>query len=425
MNRSHKDITEILQLAKFYIQNLEGLKTELTNLQKQFCINCLEAENNIKYTFSSLKSKLEIREKELLEKAEIVKNSVIEPLKHCEEVINCNIKTTNILLTEGPQILRENDSRAFSEFVSRAEDLGHMPEIPAESDLPYLVFLHEPLDSNQLEFALSGFGEVISAPPVQIKSIVAKPSALLVEWHQPDSTDDHIKYIKEFKLQKVVGNVLKNKNLSAGFSDCYIGSESQYLLREIMIKEPYSFRVSCKFDGAADWSPWSAALVGSTTLPGFSFKKVNGVTFSLDEKIVSLGQIEIGSKVLFSNGPQVSFTDSVDFTILEADSKSTCILAITTKEIENCKDLRQINDGVLIDSDGKISMSGTEKSMVLSNFYKGLKVSFLLQLICLGKIRVHMDCNDKRVTYDWLVGDASSLYFACQLPTNKWKIMVD
>lgn len=41
------------------------------------------------------------------------------------------------------------------------------------------------------------------------------------------------------------------------------------------------------------------------------------------------------------------------------------------------------------------------------------------------KIRIHIDSNEKRVTYDWLVNFKQKFYFAAQFATSKWKILVE
>lgn len=80
MNCNFHEISETLNLAKLYIENLNSLKTEICSVEKQVVTTYKETEQNIKQTFSNLKNYLckilENREKELLKKAEQVRVTI-------------------------------------------------------------------------------------------------------------------------------------------------------------------------------------------------------------------------------------------------------------------------------------------------------------------------------------------------------------
>lgn len=53
------------------------------------------------------------------------------------------------------------------------------------------------------------------------------------------------------------------------------------------------------------------------------------------------------------------------------------------------------------------------------------QVCFTCEMVNVDKIRVNIDCDDKRVTYDWLLEPTTKMFFASQFESAKWKIMVE
>ncbi|CAG9772606.1 unnamed protein product [Ceutorhynchus assimilis] len=426
MNRDNYEISETLKLAKLYIENLNSLKTEIHCVEKQIATTYSETEQNIKETFSNLKEvlrkTLERREKKLLEKAEKVKNEGVLPLKQCEQVIEKNIQHTLKLIDEGSQITDKDQSRIIN-FLEKAGILGNLPEVPESKEVPYISFYHEPTVGNELENLCLNFGEVFRTAPIQINTVSPKPGALLIQWQQSyENNDDRVKDIQEFKLQRAFGDVIKEKKLAVNFIDCYTGTDFQYLQRDIQISQTYSFRVCCKFDGTTEWSPWSVPQVGATDTPWFSWMSTDKVILSNENKIVTSKEVGV---LVFSDGPQVSLTDSVEFSIIEVDPKSEMMVALCIEDPKGHKNLKDMSEIFMVSSNGRISVAGVEKSTVLASFSRGLKVGFSLEPINPVKVRVHVDCKEKRVTYDWSIKENSKLYFACQMMSSMWKVMVE
>jgi len=320
--------------------------------------------------------------------------------------------------------MKNSEIEKISLFLENANLIGNLPEVPEPKEVPYISFYHEPFYENDLKNLCFSFGEVFRIAPIQIKSLTPKPGAILIEWQQShENSEDKIKDIQKFRLQRAYGDVLKDKNLAANFIDCYTGLDSQFLLRDIQILQLYSFRICCKFDGSSEWSPWSVPQVGSTTIRWFSWEQSDGAILSNDNKILKLNNAE---KIVFSDSPPVSLDDSVEFTILEVDNKCDMYLALMTNPNRDLNKLKDCQSGIiLVDSNGRIFVDGTEKSTVLPKFTKGLKVCYSLEKLSKTKVRVNLDSSDKRVTYDWSVGDSAHLFFACQMMSTQWKVMVE
>ncbi|KAF7280628.1 cytokine receptor-like factor 3 [Rhynchophorus ferrugineus] len=422
-----KEIAETVTAAKLYLNNLLDLQCDIQNAEKQVLTTYNQTYDDIKTSFASLRkiveNLLDKREQDLLGKAVKAKSDGLVPLVQCANIIKKNIKTTNHLIDQGN---RTNDLTAddLGQFLQKGTLLGNLPEVPEPKEVPYISFYFDPFHESELKQIIDNIGEVYKIAPIQIQKVSQKPGAILIEWEQNfDNNEDKVRDIQEFKLQRAFGDVVKEKNLSVNFIDCYKGQETQFLLRDIQISQPYSFRICCKFDGTSDWSPWSVPQVGLTNLKWFYWENAPGCILTNDNKIVRSEHNT--ERTVFSDGPQVALGDSLEFTVLEVDMKTEAILALIQGKNNGIANLHDYKDGIfLIDSNGHIIIDGIEKSTVLPKFAKGLKVCFSLEKVNDDKVRINVDSSDKRVTYDWFLASESKLYFASQLSSN-WKFMVE
>ncbi|XP_060527310.1 cytokine receptor-like factor 3 [Cylas formicarius] len=420
------EIKETLAAAQSYLNNLNLVNGELKNAEKQIRETYEETVKNISDTFSNLEKCLEhllkIRRNALLEEAEQIKERGLLPLKQSLKIVSEKIDNTNQLIVLGQAINKSGNDDTVDAFLGSASLLGTLPEVPELKEVPFISFQVEPSHRQDIETICSNFGEIYHIGPVQIKTAQEKPGAILVEWEQRIDNEDRCRDVQEFRLQRVSGDVTKYTNLTDHFLDCYIGADTQFLARDLQVSRPYSFRVCCKFDGTTEWSPWSVAQVALTNVRGFCWRQTSGFRLSHNDKIAqALGD---HATILYSDGPQVSAHDSVEFTILEVDT-ADAFLGLIPRDDLNLKKLIDDKGGSLVlTRDGRIFIDGVEKSTVLPQFVKGLKVCFSCERLPGSKIRVNVDSSDKRVTYDWQTDD-SPLHFACQLWSNRWKIMVE
>lgn len=87
----------------------------------------------------------------------------------------------------------------------------------------------------------------------------------------------------------------------------------QYLVKDLKLNEPYSFRICCKFDGCSDWSPWSVPQAGLTKLAPYAWKDNKDYSLSNDNKIAKA--VIHQPTFLISNGAQVKQGFSVEFIV--------------------------------------------------------------------------------------------------------------
>lgn len=92
-----------------------------------------------------------------------------------------------------------------------------------------------------------------------------------------------------------------------------LGLDTQFLIKDLKDYQSYSFRVSCKFEGTTEWSPWSLAQVACTTLKHFTWKYNSNYEYSNEYKVAKpVGSCE---DMLYSDGAQISIGHSIDFMV--------------------------------------------------------------------------------------------------------------
>lgn len=114
-------------------------------------------------------------------------------------------------------------------------------------------------------------------------------------------------------MQRAFGDVNAQEHLIANFTDCYVGLETQFLVKELQPNQPYSFRVCCKFEGSTEWSPWSLPYVTSTSIKPFSWADNEDFLLANQNKIAT--SVKDSPSLLISDGPQFAVGYSVEFTV--------------------------------------------------------------------------------------------------------------
>ncbi|XP_023020995.2 cytokine receptor-like factor 3 [Leptinotarsa decemlineata] len=420
------EVLETLKAANLYLNHLNCLEGELENALEQIDTTFRNTEKNISETFSNLKDELmyilKKREKFLLDKAKKTESESLAPLQECRCIILNKIESTNKLIKIGNSII-DGVNESVDTFVTNASKLGSLPEVPDLKEVPYLSFHYEQSSEVEVKDILSQFGYVCRIAPIQVTDLSEKPGALLIEWRNVE-IEERMTDIQEFRLQRAFGDVVKDKHLVANFKDCYKGLDTQFLVKDLLARQPYSFRVCCKFEGTSEWSPWSLPQVSSTSLKHFSWKPNEDYIISNENRIAAPKKSV--SKILISDGAQFSVGHSVEFTFLEVDS-SEALVGLIWDNLQNDMEISNLmaEGCFVVNSNGKIYVDGSEKSTVLPNFTKGLKVCFTCDLVNNQKVRVNIDSNEKRVTYDWPVNPDSKMLFVAHFCSNKWKIMVE
>ncbi|KAG5889281.1 hypothetical protein JTB14_007043 [Gonioctena quinquepunctata] len=419
------EVLETLKAANSYLNRLTLLDIELEHAKEQIVSTFKNTKKNIHETFSNLKEALtkilNDREKSLLDNAKNTENESLVPLQECRSVILDKIESTNKLINIGNSII-DGVTHNVDTFTTNASMLGSLPEVPDLKEVPYLSFHYEESSEIEVMEILTQFGYVSRIAPIQVTELFEKPGALLIEWKNVE-IEERMTDIQEFRLQRAFGNVVEDKHLLVNFKDCYRGLDTQFLVKDLLAGQPYSFRVCCKFEGTTEWSPWSLPQVASTSLRHFSWKPNEDFCISNENKIAT--PMKPNCKIL-SDGAQFSVGHSVEFTFLEVDTTEAFIGLIWESLQKNLETSNLIMEAsFLVNSSGKIFVDGSEKSTILPNFTKGQKVCFTCDGINNQKVRVNIDSNEKRVTYDWPANPDSNMFFIAQFFSTKWKIMVE
>ncbi|XP_066251379.1 cytokine receptor-like factor 3 [Euwallacea similis] len=426
-NEAQKEVWETLALAREYIKNLNNLKLKLDGLQHQVASTYQESEQNIKRAFSDIREyfcgKLDEREKQLLNKAAKIKEEGLQPLHLCGNIITNSLESALDMIKEG-STLPPNNTEKTVHFLERCSGLGTLPALPRHEKVPYISFYPELVFKEEISLFINNFGEVFKIAPIQINYIEEKPGALLVKWDRSWETNGEYQNadIEEFKLQRTFGDVTKDNNLPVNYIDCYEGSSYEHLLRDIQISQPYTFRVCCKFSGLTQWSPWSFPKVGITKIPCLAWKPSPGLILSNENKIVSLKE-NVGTIIV--SEADLILENSVEFTILEVDSKSELVLGLTYAKHNDMTMERIVQKGVLIDNNGKIFICGREKRTNLPKVTQGTKICFKTESFKSNLARVDIDCHDKSVTYYWDCDECCAFTIFCRMTSTKCKVMVE
>lgn len=93
----------------------------------------------------------------------------------------------------------------------------------------------------------------------------------------------------------------------------FLGLDTQFLVKDLKVDQPYSFRVCCKFEGIHEWSPWSLPQVSCTNLRPFCWKSNDDFILSNENKIAK-PTVDF-PRILYSDGAQFCVGHSVEFTV--------------------------------------------------------------------------------------------------------------
>ncbi|RZC37834.1 cytokine receptor-like factor 3 [Asbolus verrucosus] len=410
MNDS-KEIADTLKAAKLYSSHLKNLDNKIQTAEQQICDTSKETEKTIETTFSNLVTNitqlLVNRKNNLIKRVQEMKQQSLTPLEECRADIALRIEKTSKLINEGERLLN-GTTHNMEQFSRKSSLLGSLPEIPELKEVPYISFQYDPNLELELLDMCSHFGEISRIAPVQISQMTEKPGALLVEWHSVENDERWID-IQEFRLQRAFGDVTVEKHLTANFSDCFVGLDTQFLVKELQANQPYSFRVCCKFEGSNEWSPWSLPQVTVTTIKPFSWADNKDFILANESRIAIPARNS--PSLLLSDGPQFAVGYSVEFTYLEFDGGSSTIGLIVPNNSNKIKSIKADDQNYFaVDSTGEIFVDG---------------ICFTCELIHDDKVRVNIDSCEKRVTYDWHINKTEKLYFAAHLRTPASKIMVE
>ncbi|KAB0802518.1 hypothetical protein PPYR_04707 [Photinus pyralis] len=410
-----------LKAANEYLQLLTNLQVEIGNAEQQINTTAKETESEITTVFSHLVTEITNslinRRDELINNAQEVQRKGVLPLRQCQTIINNKIANTKSFINEGNDLLKSANKKGLVEFNRKSTLLGSLPEVPPLKEVPYISFHYDTNEESNLTNICRQFGDVIHISPVQITSLLERPGAILVEWAISEN-EDHFVDVQDYHLQWAFGTV---NNLESNFHTCYIGPNLQYLVKDLNLNQNYSFRVRCKYEGDTQWSPWSLPQVCQTTIKSFSWVETDNFTLTNDNKI-ALSLLNTTSFVC-SRRIEFNVGYSIEFTFLECDVNLNDNYVGLTSE-STLKGSITNSSSVCVEANGSIFGSGVKKITRFPPVIKGSKICFSCVYRDDNKLRINIDCNENRVTYDWTV-DHRNIYIVAQFNSPNWKIMID
>ncbi|KAK9703271.1 hypothetical protein QE152_g29447 [Popillia japonica] len=421
MEINKNEIIESVNAAQDYIQALTGLENEVKNAEKQIETSANDAEILIKQSFSNLlteiKKTLENRQQLLLQQIDKVRERSLKPLRDCRNIIVTKIDNTKTFKELANNVMTDNRLYNAVTFEKNMSMLGSLPEVPQLKEVPYISYHYESVVYKDIIDSCKTLGSIQSIAPVQIASLVEKPGSVLVEFISVEQ-EDKLTDIQEYRLQKAYLN-----DGGACYQDCYIGPETQFLVRDLQVNEVYLFRVCCKFEGASTWSSWSIPQSGKTTIKPYSWKDHLSFILRNEHKIAKPNDDVVA--VLYSNGPQFHVGYSIEFVFLECDIKleGTFIGLSLHSNFNTPEEL--MCDSLLVEATGAVYVNGIKKSTRLPEMQVGSKVCFRCELLNESKILMSVECSGKQVTYDWSMSADDKMYFLASFNSTKWKIMVE
>ncbi|KAF5283560.1 hypothetical protein FQA39_LY17306 [Lamprigera yunnana] len=415
-----KDIEATLKAANEYLLLLRNLETELDCAENQIKDTAEETKKKITTTFANLISSITTclikRQNELVNKVKSIKENALVPLQDSQILILNKIKDTTTLIAEGNSLLAIVDGKVeLEQFYNKSSLLGTLPEVPQLKEVPYIFFQQNLPGEDEILSICKAFGCVTHIAPVQLSILSERPGAILTEWSLSENEE---RFVEKYHLQKAFGDAYNNKG-ALNYSTCYIGPDIQYLVKDLNLNQNYTFKVSCKFERDECWSTWSLPIIGRTTIQPFSWENNNNFTISNENKIASPLR---ESSVLFSREIQFNVGYSVELTFLEIGDDIGSFVGLVTSNL--LKDLHLIDAHICFATNGNIYGSGIKKAMQFVPVTKNTKIYFICDYKKDGKLRIHLDCDNSRVTYDWFV-DEKNVYIAARFNSNKWKIMIN
>ncbi|XP_059470032.1 cytokine receptor-like factor 3 [Neocloeon triangulifer] len=361
---------------------------------------------------AAIEAAIETRKQALTAEVLKAKAEGIAGLKPYREAVGSRLGTIN-----------ESDANICS-ALSRPGKRGRSKNtlrIPRKEELPHIsVQLPGRALQTKVCNEIMAAGKVSSRGPVQLTFIEEKPGALLLNWEEVDQ--GRAVDFCQFRLQRAHGDACHNPSLEANFHDIYRGPDASFLAKELIPGDPYTFRVCSRAEGDQEWSAWSLPKVAITRLKHFGWQIDNpNYQVTNDNKIAS--KISSDPSVLYSCGAQFGPGHSIEFTVLEAkECMSDEGFGLASKKLAG--DSLFQTGTLIVNGQGSIFVDGSAKTTKLPALTLGSKVTFTCEEVASDRMRVHIDSDNKTVTYDWRV-PAQPLLFVLGFGQVGWKVLVE
>ncbi|NWY24811.1 CRLF3 factor, partial [Pheucticus melanocephalus] len=426
-----QEAQESIEAARSYRRELQQRLRGLHQAREQIKDSATSTRDVLEQHFSDLKGTLkkllDERLTSLLQEVDVIEQESIKPLDECQKLIEHGVSTADDLLREGESAVDGDvgqQNEKLCNFTKKALhiQLDSLPEVPSLVDVPCLSAQLDDCLLTILKNQIFRHGTVASRPPVQLEEFVEKPGGILVRWCKVDEDFSAQDYRLQFR-----------KSPGSPFEDVYVGSEPEFLVLHMDPHVDYQFRVCARGDGRQEWSPWSVAQTGRTTLVPHEWTTgLEGYSLS-SRRNIALRNDSQSCGVLYSKAPTYFCGQTLTFrqTVGQPDRRDS--LGVCAEQRSGDESLQR-DQAVCVSTNGAVFVNGKEMTNQLPAVTSGSTVTFDMEVVQFGpcsneggnfKLRVTISSNNREVVFDWVLDQCcGSLYFGCSFSYPGWKVLV-
>ncbi|GFO09750.1 cytokine receptor-like factor 3 [Plakobranchus ocellatus] len=430
-----QSVIEILDSAHSYRYELAEVLDGIKSLQEQINLSSDAALKQVEAHFAKLKTvvikAMDKRLCQLQREIESIRESALKPLEECKSLVDDGLASAAQVMEEGGDILKNDPESNLEKLVNFKEDpktkaLGSVPAIPDSAEVACVNVSLSPDLRRQLEEAIALEGKVLAHAPVQITDVIEKPGSLLVQWAEEDLNPTN-----------------------AVFHTAYVGTSTSFTVKHLRTQTAYTFRVCGRGESDTPWSAWSVPRVSATSIEHYQWAEPKDKTYTLSNENKTVTRTNEGlTHVIYSHKPSLVLGNTLTMKVLDDADKSPgdglCI-AVKNDAVDHFN-LDQAEEIIYINLYGSVFVNGQEMTMQLPEIKRGSVVAFETEAVSNGKVRVHIQTEDKEVTFDWKLEHVSSaqgmlgvpslgganqqsaeraFYFGVRFSQEDWKVAVD
>ncbi|XP_033738001.1 cytokine receptor-like factor 3 [Pecten maximus] len=445
-----RNVVDIMESAHTQKMQLSELLHSLDEASDQVHQSADKSRSELEAHFKTLKEAidqaLDNRLTTLIKEVDKIEQTASIPLGQCKDMINQGMEAATRVMDEGGSILSGDPAQKVERMVQLKDNpdtraLNSVPAVPHLSDVPCISVELDHGFQDRLSKLIAQEGKVLERSPIQITDTIECPGGILVKWIE---VDDELE-VSEFCLQYCCGNA---KTISSPtFHTAYTGPNTAYTVKGLGTNTPYSFRVSCRSSNNNSSLPWSVSSVpciAQTTMPHYEWSTDSpSYTVSYDNKIGTRNKSG-DTMVLYSSTSSCVPGHPITFKVITMGETSPFDSVGLSLDNNNTETLQR-DDAILVTKSGSVFVDGQEMKIKLPEMKKGSLLTFDLEELPNGKVRVNVELEEKVVTFDWKVPQPPGMmglsggfglggilaesrhkfYFGMKISHELWKILVE
>ncbi|XP_077387324.1 cytokine receptor-like factor 3 isoform X2 [Festucalex cinctus] len=441
-----QEAKESIEAAQNFRSELQQRLSGLNQARKQVRGSSSQAREALRKHFAELQAAatrlLSERLSALLAEVDAIEADSIRPLDDCQSLVEYGVGQADDLLREGEAALRcglgEKEDKLGS-FTKKAMhiQLDSLPEVPALVDVPCVSAQFDDSLLALLRESVCRHGSVASHPPVLIEELQERPGSILVRWCKVDEDFAAADYRLQYR---------RSGNGGSQYEDAYVGHDTDFLALGLDPNTEYAFRVCARGEGRTEWSPWSVAQTGYTTMEPHEWRPGTEGYIVSSRRNIALRNDSVPSScpVLYSNAPTYFCGLTLTFKISaigQPDRRDS--LGVCVDGQKGCRSLQR-DQAVCISTNGAVYVNGKEMTNQLPSITLGSAVTFDMEVVGVVplnnnnhvsdnvsndtnglKLRVTIGSGSREVVFDWLLDTAvDGLFFGCAFAHAGWKVLV-